>query len=90
MKGFSDAAIFHRWMGLTWTFDEPEAAEILSDDERSAHQEFNDLFHSLPWVPIETHPSICEISDEELMTLGPSASKLLQLLEERLSVAKTQ
>ena len=83
MKGFSDAAIFHRWKGLTWTFNEPEVAAILSDIEKSALHEFDELFHSLPWVPLEFHSFICDTPEEELSKLVPSASKLLQLLEKR-------
>ncbi len=90
MEGFSDGAIFHRWMGLTWTLDEPEAVAILSDDERSALDGFNEVFRSLPWKPIETHPFVCEVPEEELTKLVPSARILLQLLENRLPVSQTQ
>jgi hypothetical protein len=29
MKGFSDSAIFHRWMDLFWTLSDPEAVALL-------------------------------------------------------------
>ena len=40
MPGFSDAAIFHRWMSLAWTLRDPEAIAILTSKELRLLAEF--------------------------------------------------
>ena len=83
MEGFSDAAIFHRWMDLFWTFREPEAVALLTPEESGYLAEFNAAFESLPWRPIESHPHISEVPDADLARLLPSAIPLLKSLERR-------
>ena len=81
MAGFSDAAIFHRWMSLAWTLREPEAIALLSSKELRLLAEFNAIYESILWVPIETHPFISDTSAGELNRLTPIASELLESLE---------
>ncbi|XZE20833.1 hypothetical protein SH449x_000721 [Pirellulaceae bacterium SH449] len=81
MAGFSDAAIFHRWMTLSWTLREPEAIAFLDSHQLSLLEEFNTVFDSIPWVPIETSPFISDTSDAELRRLVPVAVALLRSLE---------
>jgi hypothetical protein len=83
MAGFSDAAIFHRWMSLAWTLREPEAIALLTSKELRLLAEFNEIYESIPWVPIETHPFISDTSEDELNKLTPIATELLQSLENR-------
>jgi len=85
MEGFSDAAIFHRRMDLLFTLREPEAVALLTPKEKEYLKEFNAVFESLPWRPIESHPHISEVTDEELLKLVPSATRLLESLEKRIS-----
>lgn len=84
MAGFSDAAIFHRWMSLTWTLREPDAIGLLTSSELRLLAQFNMIYESIPWVPIETHPFISETSEGELNKLTPIATELLQSLENRM------
>jgi len=81
--GFSDSAIFHRWMDLFWTFREPEVVALLTSEEKEYLREFNVAFESLPWRAIESHPHISEVADVELSKLMPSATRLLESLERR-------
>ena len=85
MAGFSDAAIFHRWMSLAWTLREPEAIALLTPKQLTLLEEFNAIYESIPWVPIETHPFISDTSDGELDRLTPIAVELLKSLEVRRS-----
>lgn len=90
MVGFSEAAIFHRWMGLTWALDEPDVLAALSPEERTKARAFKAAFDALPWIPIDTHPFISDIPDESeaLARLIPEASELLESLQIRISRAK--
>jgi hypothetical protein len=83
MAGFSDAAIFHRWMSLAWTLREPEAIALLTSNELRLLSQFNVVYESMPWEPIETHPFISDTSEDELNKLIPIATELLQSLENR-------
>jgi hypothetical protein len=83
MQGFSDVAIFHRWMGLFWTLREPEAVALLTAEEMDALREFTAAFESLPWRPIEAHPHISDVVDGDLSGLLSSATRLLESLERR-------
>src|SRR5262249_8444837 len=83
MEGLSDSAIFHRWMDLFWTLREPEAVTLLTPEEKEYLTEFNAIFESLPWRPIESHPHISDVAYEELSKLLPSATRLLESLERR-------
>ena len=83
MAGFSDSAIFHRWMDLFWTLREPEAVALLTPDEKGYLSAFHAVFESLPWRPLETHPHISEVPAGELSRLLPSATRLLDSLERR-------
>ena len=85
MSGFSDAAIFHRWMSLSWTLGDPEAVAILTPNEKQEVDEFYGNFLALPWNPIESHPFISDVSEFELSKLVPTATTLLQSLENRLA-----
>lgn len=85
MPGFSDAAIFHRWMSLFWTFSEPETVALLTAQEKQELDEFEDVFRSLPWVRGESHPFVSDVPDTELQKLIPSATKLLQSMEAKSS-----
>ena len=86
LKGFPDAAIFHRWMSLTWTLVDAEAIGLLTDEEAKLLAEFNTVYDSIPWVPITSHPFISDTSERELDRLRPVASKLLELLRTRKQV----
>jgi hypothetical protein len=70
-------------MDLFFTLREPEAVAMLTAEEKDYLKEFNAIFESLPWRPIETHPHISEVPDEELSKLVPSAKRLLVSLEKR-------
>jgi hypothetical protein len=83
MEGFSDSAIFHRWMDLFWTLGEPEAVALLTREEKGYLSEFNAVFASLAWRPIESHPHISEVAADDLSKLVPSATRLLHSLETR-------
>ncbi len=83
MVGFSDAAIFHRRMSLTWTLQDTEAIALLTPNELRLLAEFNSIYDSIPWIPIETHPFISDTSEDELNKLTPVATKLLQSLDNR-------
>jgi len=83
MAGFSDAAIFHRWMSLFWTLREPDAIALLTSHELRLLAEFNAIYESIPWAPIETHPFVSDTSEVELSKLTPIATELLQSLENR-------
>ena len=84
MKGFSDSAIFHRWMDLFWTLREPDAKALLTPEEIGYLTEFAAAFEALPWRPIESHPHISALADNDLSTLFlPSATRLLESLEKR-------
>ena len=83
MAGFSDAAIFHRWMSLSWTLREPDAIALLTPDEQRLLDEFNAIYESIPWVPIEGHAFISDTSEGELNKLTPIATELLKSLENR-------
>ncbi len=83
MVGFSDSAVFHRLMNLTWTLWEPESVALLTAEEQKYLAEFNGVYLSLPWRPIESHPHICDLADADLLKLVPSATRLLHSLEER-------
>ena len=84
MKGFSDSAILHRRMDLLFTLREPEAVAMFTPEEKEYLKDFNAVFESLPWRPIESHPHISEVPDNELTKLLPSATRLLESLESRL------
>lgn len=88
MAGFSDAALFHRRMDLTWTLDEPEVLAAVARDERTMAIAFKAAFDALPWSPIDTHPFISDLTGkaEELAKLRPAAQKLLELRERRISL----
>jgi hypothetical protein len=86
MIGFSDGAIFHRWMSLAWTLREPAAIALLTSNELKLLAEFNDIYESIPWVPIENYPFICDTSDDELNRLIPIAKQLLESLENRSGI----
>ncbi len=90
MVGFSDAAIFHRRMGLTWALDEPDVLAVLSPEERTKASALKATFDALPWIPIDTHPSISDLPEEteELAKLIPEAKELLELLQIRISLGK--
>ena len=81
----SDAAIFHQWMSLSWTFGDPEAVALLTPKEKHDVDEFYGNFLSLPWNLIESHPFISDVSEFELRILVPAATKLLQSLESRIA-----
>jgi hypothetical protein len=83
MEGFSDSAIFHRWMDLFWTLKETEAIALLTPNEKKYLADFNAVYDSLPWRPIESHPHISEVDDEGLSKLLPSATRLLRSIETR-------
>ena len=83
MSGFSDPAIFHRWMSLSWTFDDADAVALLTPGEQQLLGEFNAIYHSIPWEPIASHPFISDAADDELERLIPVASQLLQSLRSR-------
>jgi len=83
MEGFSDSAIFHRWMDLFWTLREPKVVALLTPEEKGYLSEFNAVFESLPWRPIESHPHISEVAADDLSKLLPSATRLLHSLERR-------
>jgi hypothetical protein len=84
MEGISDAAIFHRWMDLLWTFRETEAVSLLTQEEKHCLEEFNAVYESLPWQPLKNHPHISEVSDDDLAKLLPSVIRLLSSLEKRI------
>jgi hypothetical protein len=84
MKGFSDSAIFHRYMDLFWTFHEPEAIDLLTSEEMGHLTEFTAAFAALPWRPIASHPEFSKLADDDLSTLLPSGTRLLKLLEKRI------
>ena len=84
MEGFSDAAIFHRRMDLLFTLRDPEGVALLTPEEKGYLTDFNAVFESLPWRPIQSHPHISEVPDEELAKLVPSATQLLESLERRI------
>ena len=90
MAGFSDAAIFHRWMGLTWALDEPRVLAALTPEERTKARAFKAAFDALAWRPIDTHPFVSDLTDngEELAKLVPTAEELLELLQIRISLSK--
>lgn len=90
MAGFSDAAIFHRWMDLAWTLDQPDVLVALAPEERMKVIAFKDAFDALPWRPIDTHPFISDLANEsdELGRLLPAADELLELLQTRISLSK--
>jgi hypothetical protein len=90
MAGFSDSAIFHRWMDLLWTLREPEVVALLNPEEKRYLAEFHAVFESLPWQPLPGHPHISEVADEELARLLPSAARLLESLERRTSPSGLQ
>jgi len=83
LPGFSDSAVFHRWMDLFWTLREPEAIALLTPEEKGYLVEFTAALNALPWKPIEDHPHISEVADGDLSTLVPSATRLLESLERR-------
>ena len=83
MAGFTDAAIFYRWMSLSWTLREPDAIALLTSNELRLLAEFNAIYDSIPWVPIETHPFISDTSEDELNKLTTIATELLKSLENR-------
>jgi Transposase zinc-binding domain/Putative transposase len=83
MEDFSDSAIFHRWMDLFWTLKEQEATDLLTAEEKGHLADFTTAYESLPWRPLESHPHISEVSDDDLSTLVPSATRLLESLERR-------
>jgi hypothetical protein len=83
MAGFSDSAIFHRLMDLCWTFNEAEVIALLTEEEKAVLAEFNDLYKSLHWRPIEAHPHISEVADRDLQKLITPAARLLELIERR-------
>lgn len=87
MAGFSDAAIFHRWMSLCWGLDEPDVLAMLDPEEQTTVTTFKALFSALPWKQIDTHPFISDLpkKGEELVGLLPAAKDLYQLLERRIA-----
>jgi hypothetical protein len=90
MAGFSDSAIFHRWMDLLWTLREPEVVALLNPEEKRNLAQFHAVFESLPWRPLPGHLHISEVSDDELSKLLPSASRLLESLERRTAPSALQ
>lgn len=82
MPGFSDAAIFHRWMGLFWALNDPAAIELLNAEEKQWLEIFNGVYHSIPWVPVPTDPYVSDTSDQELKRLVPVATQFLRLLRQ--------
>lgn len=83
MAGFSDAAIFHRWMSLAWTLREPKAITLLTSHELRLLAKFNEIYETIAWVPLATHPFVSDASEKELHRLRPVASQSLQSLENR-------
>ena len=72
-------------MSLSWTLGDPEAVAILTPNEKQEVDEFYGNFLALPWNPIESHPFIRDVSEFELSKLVPTATTLLQSLENRLA-----
>ena len=83
MEAFSESACFHRLHSLCFFPLRDYAAALLSDDERAAVEEFTQVFESLPWRVIESHPHICELPGDDLSPLLPSGERLLRMLEAR-------
>lgn len=81
MRGFSDPAIFYRWMELMWCFREPEALAFLTTEQAKDVKEFNAIFASVPWQPIVDHSHMSDVAESELAALLPSAERLLRSLE---------
>jgi hypothetical protein len=90
MAGFSDPAIFHRWMDLLWTLHDPEVVALLNSEEKGYLGEFHAVFESLPWRPLPGYPHISEVNDDELARLLPSAARLLESLERRIRPSALQ
>ena len=83
MQGFSDAAIFNRWMSLAWTLSDSETIALLNDSETDLLNQFNQIYDSIQWQPIASHPFMSDTSETELNRLVPVAKPLLQLLRKR-------
>ncbi len=81
MLGYSDAAIFHRWMSLVWTLHEPEARALLTPSQLTLLEEFNAVYESIRWVPVDSHPIMSDTSEGQLNRLAPIATELLKSLE---------
>ncbi len=86
MQGFSDPAIFHRWMSLFWTFGEAEALALLTLEEQELVSQFTTVYHSIEWTPLADHPFISDTTDDSLNRLVPVATKLLNSLRSRQHV----
>jgi hypothetical protein len=80
MIGFTDAAFVHRMFDLFFTLRQDWVLERLSPPERSAVQEFESTWSSLPWMPIATHTHVSEVPDSKLQYLVPVAKRLDHLL----------
>lgn len=77
-------------MDLFWTLREPEATALLTPEEKKYLAEFNEVYQSLPWRPLDSHPHICELADDHLSRLLPSATRLLESLERRTRIPALQ
>jgi hypothetical protein len=86
LEDFSESACFHRLHSLLWTLGEAEVIALLGDEERATISEFNQVFDSLPWRVIVSHPFISELPDDDLLPLVAPGEKLLRMLETRIRI----
>jgi hypothetical protein len=84
MPGMSDSAVFHRLHSLLWTLREPEAIELLSENEQEILARFTRVFESLPWRVIPAYPHISELPDNDLTPLIPTGAQLFDLLQQKV------
>jgi hypothetical protein len=81
MERFSESACFYRLHDLFWTVRQPGAIALLSTDSRAALDEFNQVFESLPWQVIESHPHISELPSDDLLPLVAVGKTLYKALQ---------
>src|SRR5262245_30927464 len=84
MEDFSDSAIFHRLHSTLWTFTDPSAVNLLGANDRQTLHDFERIFAALPWQPMESHPHISQLANDDLTPLVEPGRKLLAVLNARI------
>ena len=84
MEVFSESACFHRRRDLIWPREEhvERMRKYFTEEQMKAFEDFERVFHSLPWKPIPSHPHISELPDDDLTELIRAGKRLMRLVKE--------
>lgn len=77
MRDVSDSAYVYRLFDLLFPpMRTPQILDRLTPEEQADVRAFLACFDALPWVPLPTHPHICELASGDFSALQPLAQRL--------------